>query len=58
VDCSGVVTARDALLVLQFKVVLLQQLPCPQNADVNGDQRTSSVDAALILQNVAGLLTL
>jgi hypothetical protein len=34
----------------------LDALRCPDAADVNGSGRVDSVDAALILQFVAGLL--
>lgn len=36
---------------------LLQSLMCPENADVNLDGSTNSVDVAVILQYIAGLLS-
>jgi hypothetical protein len=52
-----VVNAIDAFLVLAFVAgVPHSSLPCPQNADVNGDGRITAVDAQLILQYVAGLI--
>jgi hypothetical protein len=35
---------------------VIGSLPCPGNADVNGDGLTNAVDSLLTLQFVAGLL--
>lgn len=56
VDCDGVVTSIDALLILQFHAGLMLSLPCPENADVNEDSRVDSIDAALILQHESCLI--
>lgn len=55
-SCDGIVNSPDALLVLQFDARLLERLPCPENADVNGDDRIDSLDASLVLQVDAGLI--
>ncbi len=55
-NCDGQITPVDAALILQLDAGLIQQLPCPQNADVNGNGRTDAVDASLVLQYVAGLI--
>ena len=55
VDCTGATTSVDAALVLQLSAALVQNLPCPAEADVNGDGRVGSLDAAIILQISAGL---
>jgi len=54
VDCSGHVDSVDAVYVLQYVVLLIDEVPCPDNADVNGDGEINALDAALILQEVAG----
>lgn len=56
VDCSGVVTSIDAVLILQFDVALIDSLSCQSLADVSGDGATTAVDATLILEFAAGLL--
>ena len=56
VDCTGTTTSVDAALVLQLSAALVQDLPCQDDADVNGDNRVSALDAAIILQISAGLL--
>jgi hypothetical protein len=43
-------------LILQLAAELLEELPCEGDADVNGDDRMDSRDAALLLQFVAGIL--
>ncbi len=55
-DCLGSVNSIDAAFVLQFDAGLVDALPCPQNADVDGDGEVTSIDAALILQFDAGLI--
>jgi len=42
--------------VLQLDARLLFRVPCPQSADTNRDGRINAIDAALILQRVAGLI--
>lgn len=54
-DCSGYVDSVDAIYILQYGVLLIDAVPCPHNADVNGDGEIDAVDAALILQEIAGL---
>ena len=56
VDCNGVVNAIDAAFILQFIAGLIDELPCPENADANQDGSVNTIDAALILQFSAGLL--
>ena len=56
VDCTGGATSIDAALVLQFNASLIDLLPCPDEADVNGDDSIGPLDAALILQMSAELL--
>ena len=58
VDCDGIVSSIDAVLVLQFSAGLLALLPCQQNADLTGETFVIDArDATLILQITAGLLT-
>jgi len=56
VDCSGSVTSRDALLVLQYKAALISAMPCQHLGDVDGDGDIDSIDAGLIQQTDAGLI--
>jgi plastocyanin len=56
VDCNGSVTAIDGALILQRAAGLLALLPCPENADTNGDGREDAIDATLVLQFNAGLI--
>jgi hypothetical protein len=58
VNCDHIRTSVDSLLVLQFVADLLSALECPEGADTNGDTNINSLDAALILQDVAGLIDL
>ena len=58
VDCNGEINAIDAAFILQFVAGLIDELPCPENADVNEDGSTDTIDAALILQFSAGLLNM
>jgi hypothetical protein len=53
-DCDGAVTSKDAAVVLQYAAGFLAEVPCPENANVNGGE-LNAVDAVLILQFVAGL---
>ena len=53
-DCDGTVASKDAARVLQYAADLLENVPCPENANVNGAE-LNAVDAVLILQFVAGL---
>jgi hypothetical protein len=46
----------EAALILQFAAGLIDELPCPEAADVNDSGQANAVDAALILQYVAGLI--
>jgi len=55
-NCGGAADSIDAAIVLQFGAGLLDELACPDAADVNGDSLIDSRDAALILQLGAGLL--
>lgn len=55
-NCGGVADSIDAAIVLQFGAGLLDELACPDAADVTGDGIIDSRDAALILQFGAGLL--
>jgi len=55
-SCDGEVNAVDAALILQFDAGLIDELPCPEAADVNDSGQANAVDAALILQYVAGLI--
>ena len=54
--CDGLINAVDALFILQFFAALLANLPCEQNADVNGSGVVDVIDAALILQFDAGFI--
>ena len=56
VDCSGLVTSIDAVLILQLDAALVDSLSCQSLADVSGDGAATAIDAALILQFTAGLL--
>ena len=56
VDCNVAVSAVDATLILQYDASLLRWLSCPQQADVNLDNRANSIDAAVTLQYIAGLV--
>ncbi|MCH8025709.1 MAG: dockerin type I repeat-containing protein [Chloroflexi bacterium] len=53
-DCNGEVNSIDATYVLQYDALLIDLVPCPDNADMNGDGAINAVDALLILQHVAG----
>lgn len=57
VTCDQHVDSLDALFVLQNVAAILPAFPCPDLADVNHDGTVSVVDAALILQFSAGLLS-
>jgi len=41
---------------LQLDAGITSSVGCPQNADVNGDERIGPLDAALILQYDAGII--
>ena len=56
VDCDGVVSSLDALLLLQLVAQLVDELSCPDVADVNGDGVVDAVDALWILWIEAGLI--
>lgn len=49
-NCSGRANSIDALLILQFSAALIDELACPEAADVDGDGAVLSIDASLILQ--------
>ena len=53
-DCNGEIESIDAVYVLQYSALLIDSVPCPDNADKNGDGAIDALDAALILQHVAG----
>ncbi|MDZ4277549.1 MAG: hypothetical protein U1B78_00265 [Dehalococcoidia bacterium] len=55
-DCSGLVDSVDAALALQFEAGVAGSLPCQALADLSGDAQVTALDAALVLQIVAGLL--
>jgi hypothetical protein len=55
-SCDGSVNSIDAAVILQYTADLTPSVPCPQNADVDGNLHISSLDAALVLQFGAGLL--
>lgn len=55
-DCSGEVTALDASWILQYSAGLVESVPCPDLADVNGDGHIDAVDSTIVLQKVAGLI--
>ncbi len=54
--CSNTFDAIDATLVLQLHARLIPPSPCPRDSDVNGDGRTDSRDALLLVQFNAGLI--
>ena len=57
VDGDGVITAQDALLVLQLIPTKMSSTADDiiyQIADVNGDGKISAQDASLILQYLTG----
>ena len=56
VDCDGVVSSLDALLLLQLVAQLVAELSCPDVADVNEDGVVDAVDALWILWIDAGLI--
>ncbi len=53
-DCNGEIESIDATYILQYDARLIDLVPCPDNADMNGDGAINALDAALILQHVAG----
>ena len=53
-NCSGHANSIDALLILQFSAALIDELACPEAADVDSDGAVLSIDASLILQLEAG----
>ncbi len=53
-DCNGEIESIDAVYVLQYGASLIDLVPCPDNADMNGDGAINALDAVLILQRVAG----
>ena len=53
-DCNGGIDSIDATYILQYDARLIDLVPCPDNADKNGDGAINALDAALILQQVAG----
>ena len=55
-NCDHQVNALDAVIILQYAAVLLNDLACPANADYNHDGQITSIDAALVLQQAAGLI--
>lgn len=57
-NCDGIVTIVDAELILQLEAGFIRSVPCPDNADVDGNGRINSIDAELIKQFVGGLLRL
>lgn len=56
-NCDSEVTVLDAQAILQYTAERIDSLPCPANADVNHNGHVGAVDAALILQLDAGLLS-
>jgi hypothetical protein len=50
------VNSIDVAVILQFGAGMLDELPCEDAADVNGDGRVNSIDSALILQFIAGFV--
>jgi hypothetical protein len=54
--CDDFKDSVDSLVLLQFSAGLLASPPCLERADVNGDGSVDALDAALILQYVAGFL--
>jgi len=56
VDCDFVVSAVDALLVLQIVAALLPTAPCMHNGDVLPNDGLNSIDGVLILQFSAGII--
>lgn len=57
-DCDGIVTSVDAAVVLQFSAQMIDVFGCKLQADVYHDDVLNSLDALLILQDVAGLIEL
>ena len=55
-NCSGIINAVDALVVLQFLAGLLVSLPCAHNADVDLTGGINPIDALIILQFDGGLI--
>ncbi|MCH8949723.1 MAG: hypothetical protein IIB87_05040 [Chloroflexi bacterium] len=53
-DCNGEIESIDATYVLQYDAQLIDLIPCPDNADMNGDGAINALDAVLILQHSAG----
>ncbi len=53
-DCNGEIESIDAVYILQYSALLIDLVPCPDNADMNDDGAIDALDAALILQHVAG----
>jgi hypothetical protein len=54
--CDAVANSIDALVIEQRDAGLLDSLPCAKAADANHDSAVDALDAALILQFVAGLI--
>lgn len=54
--CDETVTSVDALFILQAEAALTDSVACGFDGDVDADGDVDSIDAALTLQFVAGLL--
>ncbi len=57
VNCDISVDPVDATFLLQWAAGLIDELPCPDAGDADGDGETTVIDAAVILQFSAGLIS-
>ncbi len=57
VNCDISVDPVDATFILQWAAGLIDELPCPDAGDADGDGETTVIDAAVILQFSAGLVS-
>jgi len=55
-NCDAFVDVLDAQVVLQWSADRIDRLPCPENADANGNGRVNPVDALWILWYDSGLV--
>ena len=56
-NCDGETNALDSILMLQMFADLMAMVPCLNVADVNGSTVIGPIDALLVLQYDAGLLS-
>ena len=57
VNCDTSVDPIDAVFLMYLEAVVIDELPCPDAGDANGDGETSLIDATVILQFTARLIS-